>query len=100
MTKVAKVRKGDKFVCLHPRMAAPTVGSVIALTSDPGKMIGLEFENQVGVHSCDGRGKDKHCIWVHPDNILTEDEYAELLKVREAVQTAATVDLEELDLRK
>lgn len=99
MTKTNKIKKGDKFVCLHPRMSAPVVGSVIALTSDPTKMIGLEFDDAVGFHSCDGRGKDKYCIWVRPEDILTEEEYTESIKAKEAIQAAAAVDLEEIVLR-
>lgn len=100
MTKVEKIQKGDKFVCMHPRMPAPFVGVVIALTTDPGKMIGLEFPDPIGIHSCDGRGKDKHCIWVRPEHIATEEEFTQSLKVKEATKAAAAKDLEELVLRK
>ena len=99
MTNVSKIKKGEKFVCLHAHMSEPTVGTVIALTSDPGKMIGLEFEKDVGIHSCDGRGKNKYCIWVRPENILTEEEYAQLLKVKETTSKTISADLDEIVLR-
>lgn len=99
MTKSEKIRKGDKFVCLHPRMSQPAVGDVIALTSDPGKMIGLEFSDPIGLHSCDGRGKDGYCIWVRPEHLLTEDEFTESLKAKKAAQAALATDLEEIVLR-
>ena len=51
MTKVAKIKKDDRFVCLHPRMQGIYVGRVIVLTTDPAKAVGLEFDEPVGFHS-------------------------------------------------
>jgi len=99
MTKVKKISKGDKFVCLHPRMPCVAIGKVIALTSDPSKMIGLEFDDPIGIHSCDNRGKDKHCIWVSPNDILTEEEYDELMKAKKST-AAVPVDYDEIILHK
>jgi hypothetical protein len=98
MTKIAKIKKGDKFVCLHPRMAQIYVGTVVALTTDPAKAVGLEFVEQVGFHSCDGKGKDKHCIWVRPSDILTEEEYAIRNKIKQDA-ARSFVELDELVLR-
>ncbi len=98
MTKVAKIKKDDRFVCLHPRMQGIYVGRVIALTTDPAKAIGLEFDEPVGFHSCDGKGKDKHCIWVRPSDILTEEEHTIRDKIKQDAAKSFT-ELDELILR-
>lgn len=99
MTSVKKIIKGDIFWCLGQGLSQPVKGTVIALTSNLGKRIGLEFAEPVGAHSCDGRGKDGYCLWVREDDILTEDEYQAKLAA-DAATTAAldAVDLEELTL--
>ncbi len=97
MTKVKKIVKGDVFICLHPRLGAAIPGKVIALTSDETKQIGLEFDQNVNGHSCDGRGLDGHCLWVRPQYILTPAEYEQELKAKQAAaDVIAANDLEEL----
>ena len=75
MTKPANVKKGEKYWCVHRKLARPVLGTCIALTDNPGKAVAIEFEDKIGIHSCDGRGKDGHCIWLLPGNLYTEDEY-------------------------
>ena len=103
MTQVEKVCKGDRFVCLHPRMRNHLVGVVIVLTPDPAKNIGLQFDENIDGHSCDGRGKDGYCLWVRLNDILTESEYIESLKIKQAALEAiilSETELDEIVLRK
>jgi len=76
MTQADSINKGDKFWCIHRRLPKAMLGTVIVMTDEPGKLVGMEFEDCFGGHSCDGRGKDGHCLWVGPEYMLTEDEYA------------------------
>ena len=90
MTMVKTINKGDKFVFAHTEVKEPLLGTVIALTDAPGKKIGLEFEVNVGGHSCDGRGKPGHCLWAAPAHIHTPDEYEHILKTKNEVQKVTT----------
>ena len=78
MTQVKKITIGDRFVVLKEINGSPTMGTVIALTSQPGKRIGIKLDEQVGYHSCDGRCEDGYGAWVMADGILTEAEYEDL----------------------
>lgn len=99
MTKAKKISKGDTFICQHPRLGTAIPGKVIALTTDETKQIGLQFEQNVNGHSCDGRGPDGHCLWVRPQHILTLEEYEQEQKVKlAAAESLAAADLEELIL--
>lgn len=100
MTKVNRIIKGDKFICIHPRVKGGHLGTVISITTNPTKNIGLQFDQPIGFHSCDGKGKDGYCIWVRPSDIMTEEEYKEDQKIRNAASAVATTELEELILRK
>lgn len=95
MTSVKSIHKGDKFWCLGQGLAQPAFGTVIALTSNLGKQIGLEFDEPIGVHSCDGRGKEGYCLWVRAEDILTDDEY-NAKQVADAA-TAASLAADDLD---
>lgn len=103
MTKQAKIKKGQEFWCLHPRMAEPTKGKVVSLTNNRTKMIGMEFPEKIkGFHDCDGRGQESSCLWVKPRHILTDDEFEELKvargKAKEHAKRVEAEDIEELDL--
>jgi hypothetical protein len=94
---IKKAAKGDKFVCVHPKLGEALVGTVIALTKDETKMIGIEFDVKMNGHSCDDRGRNGHCLWVRPHDLLTIDEYENQLKAKEAAKKAAFEnDLEEM----
>ena len=86
MTQVKKINKGDKLVCTLRRLVQPLVGEVIALTNEPGKLIGLEFNEDVKGHSCDNRGKQGYCLWASQFDVLTEAEYEDLKKVKQEAQ--------------
>lgn len=98
MTQVKKISKGDKFVCTLDRLSKPTLGTVIALTNEPGKLIGLQFAEDVKGHSCDNRGKHGYCLWVSRYNILTESEYADSLKVEQEAKSMVYSDMDSITL--
>lgn len=81
MTQVAEISLGDRF-CF---VSKDTIGTVIALTDIPGKMIGIELDDPVGFHSCDNRGKDGYCVWAYPEEILSEQEYIDMKNAQTAV---------------
>jgi hypothetical protein len=89
------IKVGDEVVVVYPqRLAFPTRAKIIAITNEPGKVLGVQFESPVGIHSCDGRGQDKHCMWIHPDNLLTMAQGEELLnRVREVQSQAVQQEL-------
>lgn len=75
MTKPANVKKGEKFWCVHRKLAFPMEGTCIAMTDNPGKMVAVQFEKEMGGHSCDGRGKEGQCLWLRPGNLYTAKEW-------------------------
>jgi hypothetical protein len=100
-TQAPKIKKGDKLWCFHRKMGdKPMLGTVICLTTEPGKLIGLQFDEPVPeglAHlDCDGRGKKGHCAWAHPDHVLTEEEYKGKLEAEAAAKQAAA-EIKELD---
>ncbi len=75
-TNTTAFRLGDKFWCIDPILSAPKLGSIVSLTDNPGKMIGLQFDEKIGSNiSCDGVGAADSCLWVRPDSIYTEVEW-------------------------
>ncbi len=89
---MSKIKKGDVVVVLpHDHIAAPVEATVIALTTDPTKQIAVEFEEAHGRHSCDGRGKDGRCYWVHPSLVRTIDTHRAVLADAAARGPAAEV---------
>ncbi len=78
---------GDLVIALR-RNQGWTAGTVIALTDEPGKAIGVEYDEAVGEHSCDGRGKDRFCSWIHPDHVFDVRQAESLLKDVTAAQVA------------
>ena len=99
MTSVKSIKKGDKFWCLGQGIETPTLGTVIALTTNPTKTIGLQFETKIAGHSCDGRGPEGYCLWVRPDDILTEEEYEAKKATEVAIEEAVvSEDIEVLEI--
>lgn len=98
MTQVKKINKGDKFVCTLARLPKPTLGTVIALTNEPGKLIGLEFAEDIKGHSCDNRGKPGYCLWASKYDVLTEAEYADSLKVAQEAKGMAYSEMDSITL--
>jgi hypothetical protein len=67
---------GDKYWCVSSGLSAPLLGTIIVLTDNPGKRIGLQFDEEIGKRlTCDGAGLFNQCLWVHPDFIYDEDEW-------------------------
>jgi hypothetical protein len=92
MTQVKCIKKGDQFYCTHKRVPSVMLCTVIALTDEPGKLIGVEFEECVNGHSCDNRGVEGNCLWVSPYDLLNEEEYEANNKVKEAVSKYKELD--------
>lgn len=99
MTQAAEVKKGDTFWCEHKRLSAPSKGKIIALTDEPGKMIGVEFDAAVGGHTCDGRGKDGHCLWLAPYHIYTDAEWKDKTSAEEAALAARPKEFDKISLK-
>lgn len=66
----------DQYWCVHPKLPEPLLCTIIALTDAPGKLIGLDCGQDVGLHTCDGRTDQGHGIWINPEFIYNETEWA------------------------
>jgi hypothetical protein len=98
MTQAVTISVGDKMWCTHRRLPSPLLGTIIVLTDEPGKMIGLEFEEEVNGHTCDGRGQDKKCLWVLPIHIMTEVEYADMIAAEQSAIVAKPNEFQSITL--
>jgi hypothetical protein len=49
-------------------------------------------------HSCDGRGPDRHCLWVSPVHILTEVEYEDRITAEQAALAAKPKEFQSITL--
>jgi hypothetical protein len=79
-----KIKKGETYWIMgSEELPTPKKGKIIVLSSAIGKTVGVEFEEPIGgvdaqggpwgtVHTCDGRGKPGHCLYVRPDQVLDE----------------------------
>jgi len=78
-----KIKKGDEYWCIHPRVIRggnpPLKGKIIVLSTGTSKQVGLEFAEDIGGHTCDGRGENGKCLWVSVSDLAT-DNMAEKLK--------------------
>lgn len=81
-----KIAKGDKItVYLKSLTSTPVEVEVLAVTPTVGKHIAVVLPEAVaGGHTCDGRGPEGRCLWVHPNDVLTPEKAAELLAAIEA----------------
>ena len=64
---------GDRVVCTT-RVdgfddTAGKLGTVVSLLSSP-HLCGVEFDEDIGEHDCNGRGTYGHCLWVSPHFLL------------------------------
>lgn len=62
---------GDRVVCVEAVFGFPCTlnqyGRVVCYT---GAYYGVEFEEDVSGHNCNGHGKQGYCLWVKPDSLL------------------------------
>lgn len=96
-----KIRKGETYWIMgHEEVPVPRKGKIIRISNEPGKPIGVEFTEPIGgtdengqpwgvTHTCDGRGKSGHCLYVRPDQVLDE-KAMQAHKARQAEQAAAS----------
>lgn len=96
------LKLGDAVVVLcRDHVPHPTDATIIALTNEPGKTVGVMFDEPVGRHTCDGRCPDKHGLWVRPDQVRTVEEYAAMLdhlKERAKNEPAGSSEFKELEV--
>lgn len=66
-----KFTKGEIVAVVLPsKLPKPMIGTILTITAEVGKSIGVLFETYVGGHSCDGRGEEGKCLWLHPSNVF------------------------------
>jgi hypothetical protein len=95
MTNVKSIAIGDKFWYFSAVDGVPRKGVVVALSSHPGKRIGLELENFTTGHDCDGHGTPGKCWYVIPNDILTDAEYKAKQEADKAVAALNNVEFVE-----
>lgn len=65
---------GQEVIVASPDLPASAVGRIVALTNEPGKTVGVEFYDEVGIHSCDGAGRHGYCLWATPEHVRLPSE--------------------------
>lgn len=61
---------GDRVVCVEAIFGFPcTLNKYGRVIWYDGCDYGVEFEENVGGHDCDGRGKQDHCLWASPRSL-------------------------------
>jgi len=108
LEKQRKLKKGESYWVVGQRhLERPLKGKIVRLSNEPGKAIGIEFDQPIGGldkegqlwgvnHTCDGHGKQGHCLYVRPDQVLDEKEMASF-NARQAEARAAETKWEEFD---
>jgi len=86
------IRKGDRMWLVGQGTPTPVQATVIVLTSSAAKQVGIEFDTPVGVHSCDGHGKQGYCLWVCSWDVMTDEEYASKLAADSALDSINSHD--------
>jgi hypothetical protein len=89
-------KKGDKLWYKARQMPQPLLGTLVCITTEPGKILGLEFDVELPkdlAHlDLDGRGKKGFCVWAHPANVLNEEEFRALLNSRAEKESFTELD--------
>jgi hypothetical protein len=103
-----KLRKGESYwIVGHEEVPAPRKAKIIRLSNEPGKAVGVEFDEPIGgvdgegqtwglVHTCDNRGKPGHCLYVRADQVLDE-KAMQTFKARQAERKAEDSQWEDFD---
>lgn len=95
-----KLRVGDKFVVNFPGGAPLATATIKILTSEPGRHVGVEFEQPVA-HAengnCHGKCRTGHGLWVHPQHLLTEEEHQALIAMGDSNPIPTIPEVEELE---
>jgi|6_EtaG_2_1085325.scaffolds.fasta_scaffold30031_2 hypothetical protein len=96
------LKKGDKYWCMLPRLKEPKKGKIISLSTSLSKQIGLEFDEDVGGHSCDGCGKQGYCLYCRISHLANDDMIKAIEEQRKAdlerIKGVEGESLEEIDL--
>ena len=62
---------GDKVMCVRAVCGHPqTFNKYGRIIYNAGAYYGVEFEEDVSGHNCNGHGKQGHCLWARPDSLL------------------------------
>ena len=62
---------GDKVVCVRAVCGHPqTFNKYGRIIYNARAYYGVEFEEDVSGHNCNGHGKQGHCLWTRPDSLL------------------------------
>jgi ribosomal protein L12E/L44/L45/RPP1/RPP2 len=103
-----KIRKGETYWIMgHEECPEPRKARIIRLSDEPGKRVGVEFDEPIGgvdkegntwglAHTCDGRGKLGHCLYVRADQVL-DDKAMESVKARAVEVQKAVAQFKDLD---
>lgn len=91
MPKESTLAVGSEVYGFIPtRMGSPLKGKIVAITSQPGKAVGVQLEGFADGHSCDrrvmteGGVEAKSCLWFATEHLMSETQYAESVKLAKA----------------
>lgn len=66
MSKFIEYKVGDRVKCVDSDLHLHNkIGTIICVDEDE---IGVEFDEFIWGHTCDGIGKNGHCWWIYEDN--------------------------------
>jgi hypothetical protein len=66
---------GDKVVVDSHHLPGPLPGTIVAVTSIPGKTIGVELDHPLGLHTCDNLCGKGYGIWATATEVYAPAEY-------------------------
>ena len=100
-TKSRKLKVGDRYVVNYPRKAQVSLATIKTLTNEPGRHVGVEFDQPIGQYAdngnCNGKCKPGQGLWVHPSHLLTEEEHKAMVAQGEAGAIRKIEEVEELE---
>ena len=108
LTSERKLRKGEIYwVMGSVELPEARRGTIIRLSNEPGRTIGVEFEEPIGGvdedgetwgvnHDCAGHGKVGHCLYVGAEQLL-DDKAMEAHKARMAGSGGGAAKHDEYD---
>lgn len=100
-SKSRKLKVGDRYVVNYPRKAQVGMATIKTLTNEPGRHVGVEFDQLIGQYAdngnCNGKCKPGQGLWVHPTHLLTEEEHKALVAQGESDAIRKIQEVEELE---
>lgn len=71
-----KIAVGETFIVKSPYLDTPTLGRIVVITSEPGRIVGMKLAHKVSTGGdLNGRVERGYGVWAHPAELFTEEEF-------------------------